>query len=484
MHSVLIVVIDSLRPAQVTQDRMPNVSALAAEGVTFENHHAVYPTVTRVNAASMMTGCYPGRHGLAANTLVVREYDPDHAIRAMKPELTEVMKKTGRLLFAPTLADILGAHGKGFFALGIGSNGNSLLHNPNAESSGGVTLHPEFSLPSDLYEEVVGRLGPWPEKNRPDEGRLAHAVRVMTEYILPERDPSVALLWCSEPDSSQHFAGVGSDLGESAIAAVDRQFGELMDWLRETGREADTDVFVTSDHGHSTAIESVDVGALVREAGFPPGHEPGGVVVAPNGGSMLCYVHERERETADRLAAWLMGQPWCGAIVAPEAMDGITGTLPATVAGIEGTRAPDLAMSFAWNSDPNEAGFPGHAYTADKPSGMGDHGSMSKHDQRSVLIARGPSFKRGAAPRAPSGIVDLAPTVLEIQGLPGGEAMDGRVLHEAFVGGPYSEEMEWTTETHEAERPVNRGVYRQHITLSRVGTTSYIEEGHATIDSA
>ena len=59
MTSVLIVVFDGLQPSQVTPELMPNLSALAAEGVTFGNHHPVFPTVTRTNAASMVTGRSP-----------------------------------------------------------------------------------------------------------------------------------------------------------------------------------------------------------------------------------------------------------------------------------------------------------------------------------------------------------------------------------------------------------------------------------------
>ncbi|MBC7818845.1 MAG: alkaline phosphatase family protein, partial [Planctomycetaceae bacterium] len=49
-HRHLLLVLDGLRPDYVTKDVMPNLYALAQRGVTFTNHHSVYPTVTRVNA--------------------------------------------------------------------------------------------------------------------------------------------------------------------------------------------------------------------------------------------------------------------------------------------------------------------------------------------------------------------------------------------------------------------------------------------------
>ena len=66
----------------------------------------------------------------------------------------------------------------------------------------------------------------------------------MTEYILSERNPRVALIWSSEPDKSQHDSGVGSDAAHTAIFEADREFGKLMGWMAETGRAAETDVLV------------------------------------------------------------------------------------------------------------------------------------------------------------------------------------------------------------------------------------------------
>ena len=68
----LLIVLDGLRPDYVTPELMPNLHALGERGVVFGNHHAVFPTVTRVNAASISTGAYPETHGLLGNS----EYFP------------------------------------------------------------------------------------------------------------------------------------------------------------------------------------------------------------------------------------------------------------------------------------------------------------------------------------------------------------------------------------------------------------------------
>ena len=478
---VLVCGLDGLQPSQVTPELMPHLAGLAAEGVTFEDHHSVFPTVTRVNVASMMTGRYPGGHGLAGNHLVIRDYDPDRAINALRSEFIQVMEKTGRLLLAPHLAELLAPSGQVCVSVGSGSTGNSMLHNPFPDVWGGAIINPEFCDPAPLRSQLVRRFGNWPEKSVTQTPRVAHAVRLMTEYVLPELDPALAILWSSDPDSTQHSSGVGSDAGRQALKGADAQLGALVRWLEQSGREADTDMLVVSDHGYSTITEVVPVEDMVRDAGFPKGGRPGGVVVADNGGSVLFYVHRRDPQTADRLATWLMGQPWCGALLAPEAVGHIEGVIAASEAGVDGPRAPDLAMSFAWTSQANDAGFPGHMYSTGGAPGLGMHGSMSRHEQKCVLIARGPSFKVGARVQAPSGNVDLTPTILRLLGVAGGQPMDGRVLEEALKDGSVVGPPSWSTEVYSARRQVAGGVYGQEITVSRLGTTLYVDEGSARL---
>ncbi len=479
MPSILIVAFDGLQPSQVTPESMPNLAAFSAVGVVFGNHHAVFPTVTRVNAASMATGRYPGNHGLAANTVAFRDFDPHLAFSALEPTLSRVTTKLGSVLLTSTLADILVSHGEEYVSVVSGTSGNAYVHNPNAERTGGATIHPEFCLPRPLHDEIVSRFGPWPEEAKPNTGRMSRAVDVLTEYVLKERRPAVSLLWLSEPDHMQHAHAVGSPKSNAALFEADRQFGRAMSWLTDAGLEADTDVIVISDHGHSTVLETVDMLASIEQAGFPQGGGKGNVIVAENGGSVLFYVEDRDGATVDQLASWLMAQPWCGPVLTSRAVGPIVGTLPADLVGAEGERAPDLILSFDWSSEMNHNGVPGLSYDSGADPGQGMHGSMSRQEMHNVLLARGPRFKSGVVLTVPTGNVDLAPTVLAMMGLSEADDLDGRPLLEALVSGPDPADVEWDSETYDAKRDIDTGTYRQRIRVSRVGETAYIDEGSA-----
>ena len=468
MTHILVAAFDGLQPAQVRPDLAPNLARFADEGVFFESHHPVFPSVTRINAASMVTGRYSGGHGLAANTMVARDYDPTVAFSALEPTLAAVARKTGRALLAPTLADILAGHGLEYTAIGVGTSGNAYVHNPRADESGGATIHPEFTLPYDLSEKLLARFGAWPDEAIPNTPRLDHAVRILTEHILPERQPAVSLIWSSEPDKAQHAHGVGAEMSDLAIREADARFGYVLDWVATSA--PDTDIFVISDHGYSTIQETVHIEWYVRDAGFSEED----VIVAPNGGSVLFYT--RNRDVTQRLTQWLVERPWCGALLASEAGGDLEGVLPLSLAGGDGPRAPELAMSFGWDSRPNAAGYSGYAYSSGGEPGQGQHGSMSRHEMNNVLIARGPSFKSAQRVQSPTGNVDLAPTVLSLLGISIPTEMEGRVIVEALADGPSS--IEWSSQTHAAERRTSTGRYCQTVTTAHVGSTTYLVEGN------
>ncbi len=473
MLRVLIAAFDGLPPAQVTPGLTPTIHALVRDGVVFTRHHAVFPTVTRTNAASMVTGRGPGGHGLHANSVVVPGFPPGQVIDALEPALARLAAATGgRVLLAPTLGEILATHGRSYAAVVGGTSGNAYVQHPRAATAGGAVVHADFALPAHHHAAVVRRFGPWPDKVVPSMGRIQRAAGVLLDYVLPVVDPDVAMVWFPEPDTSQHATGVGSDVAHRALREADAQLGGILAALRGGG--VDPDVLVVSDHGYSTIGSVVDVEAEVRRAGFPLGDQRGGVAVAPNGGAALFYVRDRVPDTVGRLATWLADQPWAGALVGGHDDARAMGLLPGDAAGVAGERAPDITMSLAWDTGAGANGFPGRSYATSGVPGQGTHGSGSPHELRSVLVAAGPTFRRGVASDLPSGNVDLAPTILALLGLPADTWFDGRVLAEAFRQGAPSSPPARTSTEHVVERATRAGTLRQRLLLECVGATTYV----------
>ena len=135
---VIVFVVDGLRPDAITPADTPTLHRLRVEGVDFANSHAVFPTVTRVNAATLATGTQPGTHGIAGNQIFVPDVDPARALdTAAHRRLLEVDRATGgRLVLTRTLAERLEAHGLRLAAVSSGSTGSALLTNPQGAGGG------------------------------------------------------------------------------------------------------------------------------------------------------------------------------------------------------------------------------------------------------------------------------------------------------------------------------------------------------------
>jgi arylsulfatase A-like enzyme len=439
--------------------------------VTFARHHAVFPTVTRVNAASMVTGRHPGGHGLAGNTLVIPEWDASRAIPALAPALRRVAAATGRVLLAPTLGEMLAPHGLTFGTVVGGTSGNAYVQHPRAEQVGGALLHPELSLPEAHHARVAARFGAWPAKRSPELDRIRRVTDVFVEYLVPEVDPDVALVWFPEPDTSQHAAGVGAPAALEAIAEADAALGRILEALAARG--AAPDVLVVSDHGYSTVARRIELEDTVRAAGFPPGDRPGGVTVAANGGAALFYVRDSDPHALARLARWLVAQPWAGALVAGRAAGAALGLLPADAVGLAGPRAPDIVMSFRWDGTP-AGGAAGAADSSEGAPGLGTHGSGSPQELRCTLIASGPSFRQGMLAELPSGNVDVAPTVLRLLGVTAPAPLDGRPLTEALRDATDAVPAVAPPAVHEARCELGDGPVTFRAVVERAGATRYV----------
>ena len=86
---VIVFVWDGLRMDDLTPEITPNYFALARSGVVFADHHAVYPTFTMMNSASIATGTYPGVHGFYGNVV----YAPRRMGITAKTELDEIVER-------------------------------------------------------------------------------------------------------------------------------------------------------------------------------------------------------------------------------------------------------------------------------------------------------------------------------------------------------------------------------------------------------
>lgn len=467
----LLVVFDGLRPDLMRPDTTPNLMRFAAMGTRFAHARSVFPSETRVCSSTVATGCQPRRHGLVANRLahpldgrVVgpagRSVDTGQvaALLALEEEMGT------RLLEVPTLGEHLAAAGRDCVVLSSGTTGQSHLLNPAAAALGQITLsaHGRQAC-SPKGAALLAMLDPPPGDA---VGRAEWIAEVFRTRFLPD-PPGVTILWLCEPDTSGHYAGLGTAANLAALARVDAAFGRILDDWQAGPQRDRLQMMVASDHGHATIDGRVDVAAQIGDATEFAGCR----LLAGSSGGVVVPGSEAARITA--VAEWLTRQDWAGHVFASDGADLPPGVLPRSTVLADHPRAADVLFTLRASDRPSALGLPGVTLNDGALGvGAGTHGGLTRAEMEVVMLLAGSRVQRGMLSEWPAGLADIAPTALALLGVAGGEAMDGRVLVEAVEPGAEPAAAP-APETWEA---VN-GIYRQRLARTRLGRHIYIDHG-------
>ncbi len=470
---IVIVVWDGLRPDLVTPAVTPTLAAMAERGIWVRNSYCAYPSETRVNSTSLATGCSPGRHGIVGNSLYVPEVDPRGAVvTGDDATLTAIAERDPPLVAVPSLGDYLAEAGKSVVVVSSGSPGSAWLSNPRSQDH----LYNRALIRPAAAQAAVAQFGPVPPDSYPATGRLDWQARVCTEHVWPVLRPEVTICWLTDPDHTQHRCGLGAPQSLNALRGCDAVFSRLLASLDTLGWRDHTNVIVTSDHGFTTRRPQYEIDPIAALASD-------GVIVS----SGAIYLTSESTDRAAAIVRTLQDHPAVGAIFAADdgPAAGRTGTLPLSMAwgGRLHRRRPDIQCSPVWWDDTNEYGVPGYAAG---PAGAG-HGSTSPRDLRNTFILAGPDVRSGTTSDVPGGLIDVAPTVLAMLGLPVPATMDGRVLTEVLrpgvVAGATGPTPEPQSETASASAAMTTGgSYRQWLRRVRVGKTWYLTAAGAERD--
>ena len=325
---VIIFVWDGLRADDVTVDNMPNYFALARSGVVFADHHAVYPTFTMMNSASIATGTYPGVHGFYGNVVYApnargknaKGVDIDFSAPAFIEDfgVVEAVRESyqGKLTLVSTM--LQAAQAKGLSTAAIGKFGAAFIQD---YKRGGIILDEDAAIPLSFAKELqkagyaiprntvnaynVGALvlandngdptapiaiqrlnddqtaNPLDRSGALSRRGFAYLTDVFVNYILPNNKPDLTVFWSKEPDATNHAYGPGTYNSIDATKMNDEILGRVMDKLRQLGWEQSTDIIITQDHNHSTVSGDLAHFPLrgIAERGVGP-HDPYGYSVS------------------------------------------------------------------------------------------------------------------------------------------------------------------------------------------------------------
>jgi predicted AlkP superfamily pyrophosphatase or phosphodiesterase len=268
-RSVLLISVDGMRPDYVTKAdehglKIPNMRKMMQEGAYAEGVNGVVPTVTYPSHTTLITGVWPEKHGIYANTT----FDPErknlsgwywYAEDIKVPTLWDAAKSAGL-----TTASVN-------WPVSVGAPVNYLLPEIwRAGTPDDQKLIRALSTPG-LLTALESSLGAYPEpiNSAPEDDRIRAK---FAEAILKQYKPRFMTVHLAALDHTEHETGPFSVESLAVMEQIDEMVGQLRDAALAADPQAV--ICVVSDHGFLPTNHHLNLAAaFVKEGLMEPGTE-------------------------------------------------------------------------------------------------------------------------------------------------------------------------------------------------------------------
>ncbi len=298
-RNVIVFVADGLRAGSVNAKDTPALWSIRQQGVNFANSHSLFPTFTMANASAIATGHMFGDTGVFSNVIWVGypSYNGTPVPFLENDQMLADMSAHFNGQFPSEIPLLSVAAQQGYNTASVGKVGpTGLVHMRTTEpliiddATGNATG--VFPLPVPVFGEMkrigfppdaptrTNGYGPSSQWNNGYAGtatqpgtREANILQqqwfadLTTRVILPmfKREspkPFFLLYWSRDPDGTQHnqgdslgslSPGINGETSRRALQNADRNLKQILEWLDLNPTvKANTNIFVTSDHGFAT----------------------------------------------------------------------------------------------------------------------------------------------------------------------------------------------------------------------------------------
>ncbi|HZW03327.1 MAG TPA: alkaline phosphatase family protein [Anaerolineaceae bacterium] len=404
---------------------LPHMGAMLAQGAHVVHAEPVYPSLTYPCHVSILTGNYVARHGVLHNEIV------------RVGELRAPWYNQRSDIHCDTLLDCARASGFSTCSLSWPVTGGADfdLNMPMIVPMSYTGPDPIIFFQGNATPELLDKYYPrhFHHLTGPDRSLDAYTMALAPEILRDYRQPDVMLVKMCDLDTVRHAHGVDNDFVKAQLRLHDRQFGVLLDAIRQYGDYENTNFAILGDHGQSDITRTLNLNVLFKQHGL----------LQVDGDERLvdydAYCHSAElsawvrlkdpqdaalRQRVYEFLLSLQGEEPYGighVFTKAEAAERfhLTGPFEFIVEG-----AQPISFGNDWAGDD---AFAPHTY---KGHGTlkASHGGLPYKDQTTTFIACGPSVRPGAVVERCS-IVDEAPTLAAMLGVDLGD-VDGRILSE------------------------------------------------------
>ncbi len=256
---VIVISVDAMIESDIGKfAKRKNMKCLLADSAMVRKVHCIYPTYTYPCHATIMTGCYPDKHGIYHNEIFNPYGDRSawfwFADSIKRPTIIDVAKKYG--LTTSTVA----------FPVQGGNNADYSI----AE----IWEDDKDKDPSNLFKRAnSAKVGHIFEKNKhllnwqktPEYDYFASACAM---DIIKEFKPNLMFIHFSYLDHQRHNLGASTDKVLHAIDFIDDRVGEIIKAVSDSGYIDNTDFIILGDHGHIDVKSIFNINKLLLDKGL------------------------------------------------------------------------------------------------------------------------------------------------------------------------------------------------------------------------
>lgn len=429
---LIVISVDGLSEAErAVLPELPTFAALTERGTAVGSLRSVFPSITYVVHASILTGCYPDAHGIEHN----------NPLQPWVPEAHQRWYWYADQLRRPTLFDAARAAGLKTAAVMWPLVGRARID---------WNLPEIIALPGENQVLKVLRAGS-PQylvglqarfaryREGKQQPQLDDFVSRAAAFTIRTKRPDLLMTHLIALDDFKHRFGSGAPQTHEVLNSVDAAVGRIVQAAEEAACDGHPYGFIVlGDHGHIDTVRRVRLNRLLVEAGIdaPPaaasrgGGERWRAWFRCSGGSAFLQANPNVAGAAEAARAWAaeIAQNPAYSITALHDAAALR-ALRCGAAGPETVCALTAAPGTQFVEDIDGPLIE----QAEHPGALGaDHGyEPSLPGYRSLVLAAGPGFS-GGTPLGEYGVVDVAPTAAAYLGIDF-PACDGRAIQEMLV---------------------------------------------------
>lgn len=404
---------------------LPNMGRVLATGSYIRHAEPVYPSLTYPCHVSILTGNYVARHGVPHNEIV----QVGNGRAPWYNQRSDIQ--------CDTLLDRAKANGFSTCSLSWPVTGGADfdLNMPMIVPIHYTGPEPIIFFKNNATDELLEKYYPryFHYLTGPDRSLDAYTMALAPDILRDYRQPDVMLVKMCDLDSVRHAHGVDNAFVKEQLSVHDRQFGRIVDMIKQYGDFDNTNFVILGDHGQSDITQTLNLNVLFKQHGLLQVDGDDQLV------DYMAYCHSAElsawvrlKDPADRTARQKVYEFLLSLKADPQYGIGYVFTKAEVeerfhLSGpfdfvVEGARPISFGDEIS-GDDP----FAGHSYKG-HGSLAASHGGLPCKDQTTTFIASGPSVRPGVVIER-SSIVDEAPTMAAMLGFDLAD-VDGRVLSE------------------------------------------------------